>query len=102
MTFDIVIPVRNGAAYLRRTMPGFIATGHRCIVVDDASTDDSAAVAEEAGASVIRLPVHVGCYSARNTGAATSNADVLVFLDADVSLRDDTLPRIRAHFATRP
>ncbi len=54
------------------------------LVVDDGSTDGTADVAEAAGASVLRAP-HGGKGAAMAAGAALSTADVVVFLDADLT-----------------
>lgn len=56
------------------------------IVVDDASTDDTAAVAAANGATVLRLPGNRGPSAARNLGAAHARGEILFFLDADVAL----------------
>ncbi len=56
------------------------------LVVDDGSTDRTAEVAEGAGATVIRLPVHRGLAVAFTTGIRHSvarGADVIVNTDAD-------------------
>jgi GT2 family glycosyltransferase len=56
------------------------------IVVDDASTDDTASVAGACGASVLRLPGNSGPSAARNLGAEHARGEILFFLDADVAL----------------
>jgi GT2 family glycosyltransferase len=53
-------------------------------VVDDCSTDDTAAVAAAAGARVIGLARRIGPAGARNRGAAAAASGVILFLDADV------------------
>ena len=50
-------------------------------MVDDASTDDSAARAEQSGATVLRLATQGGPYAARNEGWRRSTAPVIVFTD---------------------
>jgi len=54
------------------------------IVVDNASSDDSAAVAEALGARVIRLPRNLGFSAANNVGAALATSDFLIFANPDV------------------
>lgn len=84
---SIVIAVRDGAPYLREAVhsaldqPGAYV---EVIVVDDGSTDESAAVAESFGNAVRVLrqePLGVG--PARNAGVAASSGAFLSFLDAD-------------------
>ncbi len=53
------------------------------LVVDDGSTDATAARAEAAGARVVRLPVNRGKGVALRLGIERAAGDVLVFLDAD-------------------
>lgn len=65
-----------------------IPMGTPVIVVDNASTDGSAAIAEEAGARVIRLAANIGFGPACNRGAleegGTSRA--ILFLNPDAAL----------------
>jgi glycosyltransferase involved in cell wall biosynthesis len=51
---------------------------------------------------VQREPAHAGPAAARNLGAATTTADVLVFVDSDVEVHPDALMRIRERFAADP
>lgn len=54
----IVMPVYNGARHLREAIASLQPA--RVIVVDDASADDSAAIARDAGAEVVRNDRHLG------------------------------------------
>jgi glycosyltransferase involved in cell wall biosynthesis len=82
---SIVIPARNEAAALRVLLPEV----RRCcpdaelIVVDDGSTDDSAAIAEAAGARVVRQPYSMGNGAAIKAGARAVQGRVIVFMDGD-------------------
>jgi glycosyltransferase involved in cell wall biosynthesis len=95
------MPVRDGADLLPAALAGLVPAaaeaGGRVIVVDDASSDGSAAIAEAAGADVLRLPGGVGPYVARNAGwrhAAAAGATVAVFVDARCRPRPGWLPAL--------
>jgi glycosyltransferase involved in cell wall biosynthesis len=68
------------------------------VVVDNASTDASAAVAVAAGARVIAEPKR-GIATARNTGAGAASAPWLFFLDADTQVAPDVLVAIHGALA---
>jgi glucosyl-3-phosphoglycerate synthase len=54
------------------------------IVVDDGSSDNTAQVAEKAGATIIRHGKNRGKGAAIKTGLKNSKGDIIVFLDADI------------------
>ncbi len=54
------------------------------LVVDDGSTDSTAKVAQAEGARVISLPENVGKGGAMMVGVNSTDADVVLFLDADL------------------
>ncbi len=66
------------------------------IVADNGSQDDSAAVAERAGARVIRLKQNLGFAAAVNRGIAATDADWIAILNNDVSLTPDWLANLLA------
>ncbi|MGA2520059.1 MAG: glucosyl-3-phosphoglycerate synthase [Acidimicrobiales bacterium] len=63
------------------------------VVVDDGSVDDTAAVARRAGARVVRAAVGAGKGQAMALALQETDAELLVFLDADVE-------NFEAHFVT--
>jgi N-acetylglucosaminyl-diphospho-decaprenol L-rhamnosyltransferase len=65
------------------------------VVVDSGSDDDSVAVAREAGAEVLLLE-NVGYGAAANAGVARCSAEVVVVLNPDVELVDDSLADLAA------
>jgi glycosyltransferase involved in cell wall biosynthesis len=77
-------------------------TDFELIVVDDGSTDDSAALAQRAGATVVRNATPQGPAAARNQGAEAAIAPLIFFLDADVAVHRPTLGRALARFAADP
>ena len=64
------------------------------LVADNGSTDDSAAVAEEAGARVLRLGRNLGFAAAVNLGIEAAQADWVAILNNDVALQPDWLERL--------
>ena len=67
-----------------------------CIVVDDASTDDTAKIAKRAGARLVSLGEQGGPAAARNAGIAAARAELLVFTDADCVPSPGWLPALVA------
>jgi len=83
--FSVVVCSCNGA----RTLDGCLAAAttldypdFEVIVVDDGSTDESAAIAGSYGAHVISTP-NCGLSSARNTGAEAATGEIVAFCDDD-------------------
>jgi GT2 family glycosyltransferase len=56
---------------------------YEIIVIDDASTDDTAYLAETEGARVISHPANKGIPSARNTGMQAATGDIIAYIDDD-------------------
>jgi glycosyltransferase involved in cell wall biosynthesis len=91
---DVILPVLDEAA----AIPGVLAAmpaGYRPIVVDNGSTDASAALAEEFGAEVVREPQR-GFGAACFAGLLAADAEVVCFMDCDGSLDPADLPRVVA------
>jgi glycosyltransferase involved in cell wall biosynthesis len=103
---SVVVPVRDGGSGFARCLDALAASTFRAwelIVVDDGSTDRSAAIARAAGARVLATGrPRSGPARARNLGAAAAHGDVLFFVDADVAVRPDTLDRVVAVFRREP
>ena len=110
MKLAIIVPALNEAAYLPGTLDSLHAAAERLrarsevdieiIVVDNDSEDETAAVARANGATVVREPVR-SIARARNTGARRSAGEVLVFVDADVSMPPTVLGAIHAAMSDR-
>ncbi len=99
---SVVVPAYNGGTALSECLAALrssVGPDDEVLVVDDASTDDTAARAEACGFRVIRLPRRLGPAGARNEGARRARGDVLFFVDADVVLAADALERVAATFA---
>ena len=83
----VVIPVRDGAAYLDEALASVFAQTlppSEVVVVDDGSTDGSADVARAHDARVRVIPQPpLGAGAARNRGVEATTAPWLAFLDAN-------------------
>lgn len=88
MSVVALIPAHDEAARIAATVRGArsIAGVDRVFVVDDASTDGTAQIAQDAGADVLRLLSNVGKGAALDEGLAhiRDGADVLLLLDGDL------------------
>jgi glycosyltransferase involved in cell wall biosynthesis len=85
---DVVIPAYNAQAYLGEALDSVLAQGAvvgKVIVIDDGSTDGTAALPAAHGAPVelVALPHNRGAAAARNAGIARCTAEYVAFLDAD-------------------
>ena len=85
---SVVVPTRNRAGYLEVALASLGEqegdVEHEVIVVDDGSTDATAAVARAAGARHVALPPPGGLNAARNLGAREARAPLVAFVDDDV------------------
>lgn len=106
MRITVVIPCRDDADMLAaclRALAGQQRPADRIIVVDNASSDRSAAIAVSAGAEVV-VEGRIGIWPAAAAGydLAASDADIIARLDADSRPHPDWLLRIERVFAADP
>jgi glycosyltransferase involved in cell wall biosynthesis len=104
-SLSVVIPVRDEAAHLAETIDALVAAldpsgfDGELVVVDDGSSDGSAAVARTAANG--RLPVRIvtkrgeGRFEARRAGLAEAQAELVLLLDARVRLAPGALRFVR-------
>jgi glycosyltransferase involved in cell wall biosynthesis len=89
---DVILPALDEAAALPFVL-GRLPPGYRAIVVDNGSTDATATVAAELGATVVtesRRGFGAACFA----GLCAATTDTVCFLDADGSLDPFQLPRV--------
>lgn len=85
---SVVIPARNAAATIGRTLEALamqdLEGAYEVIVVDDNSSDETAAVARAAAGRVtVICQERSGAGAARNRGVSAAEAEVIAFTDAD-------------------
>jgi glycosyltransferase involved in cell wall biosynthesis len=84
-SLSIVIPAKNESGAIGEAVAGARAKypDAEIIVVDDGSTDDTASIAETAGAKVIRHPESLGNGAAVKSGARAATGEIIAFMDGD-------------------
>jgi 4,4'-diaponeurosporenoate glycosyltransferase len=97
----VVVPARDEAAslpHLLATVVPQLRPGDELVVVDDHSADATAALAADAGATVLAAPELPAGWAGKcwavSCGVAATTAPVLVLVDADVRLGADALDRL--------
>jgi glycosyltransferase involved in cell wall biosynthesis len=85
---SVIIPAFNAELYIAGTLDSVAAQTYRdweAIVVDDASTDNTARIAERSGDrfTVIRGAANAGLAASRNRAIDAARGELLAFLDAD-------------------
>lgn len=101
-TLTVLIPAHNEQRVLHRCIEAILAEaapGDEVIVIDDGSTDATAAIAA-------RYPIRVlsqarqGKAAALNAGLAAARGDVVVVLDADTIITPGFLQKMGRHFVS--
>lgn len=104
LRISVVIPAWNDAEMLARALDALAAQlrpADEIVVVNNASTDDTAAVAEAAGATVIFEPLQ-GIWPAAAAGYDAATGDIIARLDADSVPPIDWLMHIEAELTSSP
>lgn len=113
MKISIIIPVYNAAAYTGRALQSVLFQTWpdlECILVNDASPDNSRAVIEQKLAGytgpvdvkLIDHPENRGIAAARNTGFDAATGQYVFFMDCDDLLVPDTLALLAEPLQTEP
>ncbi len=98
---SVVVPVHNGEKDIQECLEK-IQNSRGCrfevIVANDASTDRTVEIAEQMGARVITLDEQSGPAVARNYATGACRGEIIVFIDSDVMITDDTLCKFQTQF----
>jgi len=95
---SIIIPAYNEA----ETLGALVSTvrtlhpGAEVVIIDDGSTDATAAVARRAGATVFSHPYNIGNGAAVKSGIRIATGDILVFMDGDNQHAPEDIARLVA------
>jgi glycosyltransferase involved in cell wall biosynthesis len=106
MDFSVIVPAHNEAALLPQALASIAAAGEavddadvEVIVVANRCTDDTAAIARRAGATVVEDGSR-NLSAVRNAGAARATGHAIVTMDADCRMSPRALDEIGRHLAT--
>ena len=90
---SFVVPAYNEALLLPATLDALhcaargVDEDYEIVVVDDASTDDTALIAERHGVRIVSV-AHRQIAATRNSGAHAAHGEVLIFVDADTIVNE--------------
>ena len=107
ITISLIIPVYNVSKYIERCMKSVIKQTYNhfeCILVDDASPDDSIAICERMIAAydgpiqfrILHHQQNRGLSAARNTGIDAATGDYILFIDSDDIISNDCVEKLMA------
>jgi glycosyltransferase involved in cell wall biosynthesis len=102
---SVIIPVYNGSGYIGECLGALgksLYKSYETIVVDDASTDNTTEICRGYGVAVIGLERQSGPAAARNEGAKRAAGEILLFVDADVVVTENTLGQFAYIFIGGP
>jgi glycosyltransferase involved in cell wall biosynthesis len=105
---SVIVPAHQGAGFLPETLGALAGSDlprdqWELIVVDDASSDATTAIAGDWADRVVSLPAPAhGPGFARNRGVEASRGEWVAFIDADVRVHADTLRKMTEAIAGTP
>lgn len=90
--FSIIVPLYNKAPYVHKALDSIVSQSYKdweCVIIDDGSTDNSAAICEDFIIHHTPYTIHLlrqpnnGVAAARNDAVKASHGEYICFLDAD-------------------
>jgi glycosyltransferase involved in cell wall biosynthesis len=95
---SVILPAKDEAESLEGLLTRLRATLPQAelILLDDGSTDQTAAVARAHGAQIVSHPCSLGNGAAVKSGARAASGEILIFLDADGQHDPADIPRLLA------
>jgi len=102
---SVIVPVHDGGQNFARCLSSLEKLNPapaEIIVVADGDGDGSRDVAERSGARVLKRDTPGGPALARNLGAGIAGGDILLFVDADVTVSPDAVKRVEEVFQREP
>lgn len=97
---SVVVPVFNGEKDIGECLARIldsVGCNFEILVVNDASTDQTQVIAEDAGVRVVTLLEQSGPAVARNRAVKACRGEIVVFVDCDVMIPSDTLRDLKEH-----
>jgi len=102
---SVIVPVYNGEQYIGRCLDALQASSTaplEIIVVNDSSQDNTAVLARQKGAMVLQTSQQSGPACTRNLGVQHAKGDILLFIDADVLVKENTIKQVADSFLRNP
>ena len=106
MYTSVIIPVYNDPVGIRNTLQSltnqtYSTSAYEIIVIDNGSTDGTRTVIQEFSNEFCYISLVIeaelqGSYAARNTGIQASSGEILVFIDADMTVDDNWLSKLNS------
>lgn len=102
---SIVIPAYNAAKDIKECLEAVYKSGFKSfevIIVDDNSNDETCKICSEFECQVIKNERNYGPAYSRNRGAGEARGEVILFIDSDIIIKEDTLQTIYNFFKLNP